>query len=157
MLSNDKIKIWGYCTIIVDIFTKTSFLVNQKYFRTISASANSVGYTACDAFQTLSWSACCVLITLRLVRTRRSQESTCSAFMPFGATWNVLIFYKTLTVHCTLSRYVCIFEVKNSIAIWCKRVARHHRVTNSLRPTSGKMTNMLWFLYLSKLSSMYFR
>ena len=99
MLSNDKIKIWGYCTIYVDIFKKTTFFDNQKYFRTISASANSVGCTACDAFQTLSWSACCVLITLRLVRTRRSQESTCSAFMPFGATWNVLIFYKTLTVH----------------------------------------------------------
>ena len=145
--------------IFVDIFTKTTVFVHQKYFRTISASVNSVGYTACDAFQTLiSWFACCVFITASGANAAcAGEESACSTFMPFGATWNVLIFYKTLTVHCTLSRYVCIFEVKNSIAIWCKRVARHHRVTNSLRPTSGKMTNMLWFLYLSKLSSMYFR
>ena len=60
VLSNNKIKIWGYCTIFVDIFTKTTVFVNQKYFRTIGASTYSVGFTACDAFQTLSWSACCV-------------------------------------------------------------------------------------------------
>ena len=84
VLSIDEIKIWGYCTIFVNIFMKMTVFVNQKYFRTISSSTYSVGYTACDAFQTLSWSACCIFITLHPLRTQQARESACSAFMHFG-------------------------------------------------------------------------
>ena len=60
--------------------------------------------------------------------------------MPFGATRNVLIFYKTLTVHSSRrnavklresSRYARIFQVKISVAM-VQRVARRLQVTKSL-------------------------
>ena len=91
----------------------------------------SVEYTVCDAFQALSWSACCVFITLRPLRTQRAREIACSAFMNFDEAWNVFI-KRSRCIHDAMpSNYARVhivtlrpyFRGKNSLA-WCQRVAR---------------------------------